>query len=272
MYRRRGFTLIELLVVIAIIAILAAILFPVFNRAKEAAKKTAALSQMKQLGLALMIYLADNDDVFLPATNYDAPIANANRVWTVPLYPYVRNKQIFVAPGSSGSGFTEDWDTRHRQSIGYSDVTAYSTLLGLPPEKICRHGELKLGCSAFYSAAKEAGMKYPAETGLFATTPFGMAGTRYRGFIISADNGTTFRPDFTAFTDLNQAVPLASDNDLVAELYTLTAAQLKPIYARYGRTGKGDGSTPVIFADGHAKSYTANMISTGASGIIWRFR
>mgnify|MGYP000920356681 CR=1 FL=1 len=61
---KRAFTLIELLVVIAIIAILAAILFPVFAQAKEAAKRTAALSQAKQTGTAILIYLADNDDSY----------------------------------------------------------------------------------------------------------------------------------------------------------------------------------------------------------------
>lgn len=60
--KRNGFTLIELLVVIAIIAILAAILFPVFARAKEAAKRTACLSQMRQIGIGLMLYLQDSDD------------------------------------------------------------------------------------------------------------------------------------------------------------------------------------------------------------------
>ena len=76
-------------------------------------------------------------------------------------------------------------------------------------------------------------MEFPSKVGLFATTPAGDAGTNYRGYVISADNGTTYRPDFTTFTDLNQAVPLASDRDLVAELTGLTPAQLKPIYARY---------------------------------------
>ena len=61
---RKAFTLIELLVVIAIIAILAAILFPVFAQAKEAAKKTAALSNVKQTGTSFAIYLSDSDDTF----------------------------------------------------------------------------------------------------------------------------------------------------------------------------------------------------------------
>lgn len=69
---RSGFTLIELLVVIAIIAILAAILFPVFAQAKAAAKKTASLSNQKQIGLGTMLYAGDYDDI-LPETGWDGP-------------------------------------------------------------------------------------------------------------------------------------------------------------------------------------------------------
>jgi prepilin-type N-terminal cleavage/methylation domain-containing protein len=74
--RKTAFTLIELLVVIAIIAILAAILFPVFAQAKEAAKKTAALSQLKQIGTAVQIYLSDYDDTF-PLGAVRSPISKA---------------------------------------------------------------------------------------------------------------------------------------------------------------------------------------------------
>ena len=61
---KRGFTLIELLVVIAIIAILAATLFPVFAKAKQAAKQTACMNQSRQIGIGLMMYLSDNDDIY----------------------------------------------------------------------------------------------------------------------------------------------------------------------------------------------------------------
>jgi len=98
-----GFTLIELLVVIAIIAILAAILFPVFAQAKQAAKKTQAISNMKQAGLASNMYLNDNDDTYMLS---DAGSINGQG-WgfgppdTVPfqvMQPYTKNTQFAIDP------------------------------------------------------------------------------------------------------------------------------------------------------------------------------
>lgn len=114
---KNAFTLIELLVVIAIIAILAAILFPVFAQAKLAAKRTAVLSNSKQMGTSVMIYAADYDDSFpLPifwhwndartavvsgqpfSTFYGGAYRELMHVWADALLPYTKNQQIFSAP------------------------------------------------------------------------------------------------------------------------------------------------------------------------------
>src|SRR5260370_6629248 len=89
---RRGFTLIELLVVIAIIAILAAILFPVFARAREQARKTTCLSNMKQIGLSLGMYLQDNDEVFPPGglKVWEATKKTDRNLLAVQLQPYTK--------------------------------------------------------------------------------------------------------------------------------------------------------------------------------------
>ncbi|MCX6343327.1 MAG: prepilin-type N-terminal cleavage/methylation domain-containing protein [Fimbriimonadales bacterium] len=99
---KKGFTLIELLVVIAIIAILAAILFPVFAQAKEAAKKTACLSNLKQIGTAANIYLTDSDDVIMPWTTGANPggAASPNAFVLSFMYqgilnPYIKNGANF---------------------------------------------------------------------------------------------------------------------------------------------------------------------------------
>jgi prepilin-type N-terminal cleavage/methylation domain-containing protein/prepilin-type processing-associated H-X9-DG protein len=91
---RKAFTLIELLVVIAIIAILAAILFPVFAQAKEAAKKSASLSNTKQIGTAMHLYVGDYDDVTPSTFCFNGPCID---VWQT-FQPYTKNMDIFFSP------------------------------------------------------------------------------------------------------------------------------------------------------------------------------
>ncbi|MGV3614172.1 MAG: prepilin-type N-terminal cleavage/methylation domain-containing protein [Fimbriimonas sp.] len=102
---KRAFTLIELLVVIAIIAILAAILFPVFAQAKMAAKKSADLSNMKQIGMGMQLYVSDNDDTFMTSSRFtdDSWITEIHWSWMV--LPYVKNEQIFVSPAARFGGW-----------------------------------------------------------------------------------------------------------------------------------------------------------------------
>lgn len=90
--RTIGFTLIELLVVIAIIAILAAILFPVFAQAREKARQTACMSNIKQVGLALMMYAQDYDETLcLGFTQYSDGAQTIARDWSVDLAPYIKS-------------------------------------------------------------------------------------------------------------------------------------------------------------------------------------
>src|SRR5690349_22995595 len=96
--KRRGFTLIELLVVIAIIAILAAILFPVFAQAREKARQAACLSNTKQLGNALAMYTQDFDEA-LPMGGWAVGV-NGSR-WHRDLYPYVKSVEVYVCPNMS---------------------------------------------------------------------------------------------------------------------------------------------------------------------------
>lgn len=94
--KRRAFTLIELLVVIAIIAILAAILFPVFAKAREKARQTACLSNEKQMGLGMVQYIQDNDESFPSGTYGKNPVPG--RGWAGQVYPYIKNLSVFLCP------------------------------------------------------------------------------------------------------------------------------------------------------------------------------
>ena len=93
--RRKGFTLIELLVVIAIIAILAAILFPVFAQAREKARQTTCASNLKQLGLGAMMYAQDYDQRYVP---WWGDGVSKGQGWSSILMPYVKNEQLFACP------------------------------------------------------------------------------------------------------------------------------------------------------------------------------
>jgi prepilin-type N-terminal cleavage/methylation domain-containing protein/prepilin-type processing-associated H-X9-DG protein len=102
--RKAGFTLIELLVVIAIIAILAAILFPVFARARENGRKTSCLSNMKQIGLGIAQYKEDFDGAYGQAYYYNDGVSSSSLYtqWTGVVQPYTKSEQIFVCPSNKG--------------------------------------------------------------------------------------------------------------------------------------------------------------------------
>ncbi|MBC7807430.1 MAG: DUF1559 domain-containing protein [Akkermansiaceae bacterium] len=112
-HHTHAFTLIELLVVIAIIAILAAILFPVFAQAREKARQSACLSNTKQLGTALLLYVSDYDGAYPYASTKEAITPKVR--WADRLFPYTKNTGIFLCPSSpddqASKGFVHDWNT-----------------------------------------------------------------------------------------------------------------------------------------------------------------
>jgi prepilin-type N-terminal cleavage/methylation domain-containing protein/prepilin-type processing-associated H-X9-DG protein len=140
---RQGFTLIELLVVIAIIAILASILFPVFARARGKARDAACVSNLKQLGLMMVMYVDDYDGVYPWQSNTD----NIDDWWYQRVMSYVKNKQVFVCPNDtrtpdemSNIGYIIDPAKRWPLSYGYNgllyhyadaDVTQYNNVVVL---------------------------------------------------------------------------------------------------------------------------------------------
>lgn len=142
-----AFTLIELLVVIAIIAILAAILFPVFAQARAKARQTACLSNMKQIGLAIIQYTSDYDGVLPPA---EVGIEPQILSWPTLVFPYVKNEDVFVCPSGEEDLFTPS--------------TNYVNTLGGPTGWVSRYGGTPSSPGGNPSASRYTGVtdsKFP---------------------------------------------------------------------------------------------------------------
>lgn len=250
--KKTGFTLIELLVVIAIISVLAAILFPVFSRARERARQLVCSSNCRQLSMSVMLYLQDHDEAFPFSTNYGIPPDHPERIWTRTVQPYVKNTDLFICPSAPHAGFPNDWSNRGIGSIGYSTATAYD-----PDQQ-----------EGFTTPVFLPQLDESARTPLFAETPSGPTAQKYRGYVFDPYNGDSNDRDPRLGT------PLVADRDLVKELNHLPPARLKPVFARHFATGNNTGLTNLIFADGHAKAFSAASILAQDRGanLLWRFR
>ena len=146
--KERGFTLIELLVVIAIIAILASILFPVFSRARESARRASCMSNEKQLALGLMMYAQDHNNR-LPQYNYGT--LSSGGFWFVATLPYFKNPQILVCPDSP---------TRQGQSVLYSGGEIHNNVY-VPNYALNGYG----GCGLYsYNGTKMDNIPYASRT------------------------------------------------------------------------------------------------------------
>lgn len=227
--KRRGFTLIELLVVIAIIAILAAILFPVFARAREKARQASCSSNLKQLGLGLMMYAQDYDERF-PTTDWGE--GNAGRAnsctWWGGIYPYVKNVQLYACPSSNRS-------CTPTHAVWRNFNTAFA---GNPA---VNYGYNELMTGAGTGGVKIARLQSPADTLILGDCTCTWGG----GYWSSTDRGQLRRYAFATGNAPCGCPPNLTTNDAWA------------IH---------NGGSNLTFADGHVKWFNWGKIRTTTYG------
>jgi len=228
----QAFTLIELLVVIAIISILAAILFPVFARARENARRTSCLSNMKQMGLAVMQYVQDYDGYY-PRNSMDQPAAlrgdpanypggiwsNNILYWPQLLYPYHKSNQVFICPS------------------GVEDANPANGNYGATQKAFAERTAA--------NARSEASFVAPSQTYIIMDAGTSRAGratyiaTNY-GYLAGAN--WSYLPGVGSVT--TDPAPPTSD---------------KP-YASDRKSGRHFGGVNIAFADGHAKWIKSSVV------------
>ena len=277
MNAKKAFTLIELLVDIAIIAILAAILFPVFAQAKAAAKKTQSLSNVKQAGLALQMYLSDSDDRYVPAfvqgpggawAEYDSNGNDLHTLWTINVQPYIKSINLNFSPGDADAGKVDSkipWAGVH---VSYSPngwLTGWNggfVLHGPMGINLGTKGWLN-GEDGAFGSLNSGQITQPADTVLLAEQNSDDV-ARYQnangGPCCGGSGGTysAFGP-FGVFTDQQSWGPTSiPDGSPTIPSYSNGLAHTGGVGFNKNENGavstKFNGMSNFVFSDGHAKS------------------
>jgi prepilin-type N-terminal cleavage/methylation domain-containing protein len=231
---RKGFTLIELLVVIAIIAILAAILFPVFSQVREKARQTTCLTNTRQLALGVSMYAQDWGEV-LPTLG---TINECRGRWMFQIHPYVRNRQIFTCPNAPRN----EWD-----GTMYSDTTGY----GWAEHIWSKWDGSWVGSCRRTTGFSLAEIRKPAETIASGDTGFNATGW----------TPTQGRPGWAMY----RRPPWVGDSDPRPGYYPQfrhLASQFRPFRdTQFNDTLQMpmDGLCNFVLLDGHAKAYKATV-------------
>jgi prepilin-type N-terminal cleavage/methylation domain-containing protein/prepilin-type processing-associated H-X9-DG protein len=261
--KNRGFTLIELLVVIAIIAILAAILFPVFAKAREKARQITCVSNEKQLGLAIIQYVQDNDELMPIGTEKGIGAYPFGEGWGGSIQPYVKSTGVYVCPDDS----TSTTQTAPAGSSGATGQSYYPVSYALNSNA---HGKA------------DAAFQAPASTVLLCEvfgaqvqvnqTDEGLGANTYGDFS-PATNGLPDPTDGGGGVMCDEAAN-GTGNDLkfatgvmdAGTTGTLPASMYNAATYLSTTGGVHTGQSNFLFADGHAKSLPPSQVSAGHNG------
>ncbi len=227
-----AFTLIELLVVIAIISVLAAILFPVFSQAREKARQTSCISNIKQIGLAAVLYSQDYDELVAPAEM--RPFTNLPITWAQILYPYTKNDQIQRCPSALDRSHVSLWLTNPAPA-GFVNPTHLDYVMN------ARAGYCEYYTLAWAQIQTPASLVYVTDGGTQAnTTPIG-------GHYISSTS------------------PYKSTSYLLEDVSGMPNWPASAAFVTSGNTEwaapilRHTGLTDTLFFDGHAKATHADQ-------------
>jgi prepilin-type N-terminal cleavage/methylation domain-containing protein len=263
--KRKAFTLIELLVVIAIIAILAAILFPVFAQAKAAAKKSSSLSNTKQISLAEIMYMGDYDDVFVVEVAWDPNGAPAflggvpYQPWPWLVLPYQKNADIDQDPQAPpNEPWPAVWGTMlpkllHPQ-YGYSYVWL-SPLVGASPT------------TSVFQPTSSTAVEKPAETVLFSNKFSSAEDTLPNTFTYWYGPNSIVSAIGVDVPDCLTIPQWCFDNWGINGFYDVTYLNRnEPAGARTGGNALRAGNQMVLtWTDGHAATKTAGAMAAGTN-------
>jgi prepilin-type N-terminal cleavage/methylation domain-containing protein/prepilin-type processing-associated H-X9-DG protein len=241
--RRSGFTLIELLVVIAIIAILAAILFPVFAQAREKARAISCLSNMKQMGTAIMMYVQDYDELFPYATTLYSDGTRTD--WRMVILPYIKNGTVGTAQTGDGTVvggiFSCPSSSNAKRIYG-----AHSAIIHYPT----------MSNNSFWPAVGLAALNRPAEIILVTEVGYGTDGNgSLEGMTEDFwwHGGATWPP---IFQGANSGAKFDGDGSN-ANCNAAGWPQCNTYLPRYRHTG----SANMAFTDGHAKAMVKGQLN-----------
>ena len=272
---RHGFTLIELLVVIAIIAILAAILFPVFAQAREAARKTSCLSNAKQLGLGCAMYTQDYDETLVQGWNGSQPgVLRDNGAvyrpwtpWTKNIQPYVKNLDILMCPDNrwNSTVINGGLNTTARKQI-YSAYAFNYGYLGT-----FAGGDPGLPGYYLFTPLSLAAVNKPANIVMITDGQGPNWATGDHAFVWTQPAGNTCEPPDAYLSD---QVFIGADgwgNDSQSGLTTyydypgLGGVDPRHTGGPYVKNVMPDGGASTVFVDGHAKFYKVGGLAAGTN-------